>query len=56
MNERIGAVFYQSCGNMGMLNVCLCLCCGGVGGVWGEWVGVWTRVWSGGMLLCLCEL
>ena len=29
----------------GVLGVCLCLSCGGVGG---EWVGAWTRFWSGG--------
>ena len=28
----------------GVLDVCLCLGCGGVGGVGGEWVGGWTRV------------
>ena len=29
----------------GMLLVCLCLCCGGVGGVCGEWLelGTWSR-------------
>ena len=27
--------------------------CFGCGGVSGEWVGVWTRVWRGG--LCRCE-
>ena len=34
----------------------LCLCCGGVGGVGGKWVGPWTRAWRGGVVLCLCEL
>ena len=36
-----------------------CVCffgCGGVGGVGVEWVGAWTRVWRGGVVLCLCEL
>ena len=36
--------------------MCLYLCCcsvGGVGGVGGEWVGVWSRVWKGGVVLCL---
>ena len=30
----IGFGFYQSCGNMGLLDVCL-----GCGGVCGEWAG-----------------
>ena len=40
--------------------MCLCFCCGGVGGVGGvggEWGrGLGTRVGSGGMVLCLCEV
>ena len=28
----------------------------GCGGVGGEWVGAWTRVGSGGVVLCLCEV
>ena len=43
--------FYQSCGNGGVLNVCVCLAGGGEGGVGGEWVGVCTRVWRGGVVL-----
>ena len=39
MDERIGFVFYQSCGDRGVLDVCLCFGCGCVGGVVGEWVG-----------------
>ena len=31
----------------GVLDVCLCFSCGGVGG---EWVGAWTRVWRGGVM------
>ena len=42
-------------GTGGVLDMCLCFGCGGVGGVGGEWVGVWTRVGSGGVVLCLCE-
>ena len=38
MDERIGFGLYQSCGNRGVLNVCV-FGCGGVGGVGGEWVG-----------------
>ena len=33
--------------------MCLYFGCGG--GVGGEWVGAWTRVGSGGVVLCLCE-
>ena len=39
VDDRIGCVFYQLCGNRGMLDICLCVGCGGVGGVSGEWVG-----------------
>ena len=39
-----------------VLDVRLCFGCGGVGGIGGEWVGAWTRVWRGGVVLCLCEL
>ena len=43
---------YQSCGDRGsVLDMCLCFGCGGVGG---EWVGDWTRLGSGGVVLCLC--
>ena len=34
----------------GVLDVCLCLSCGSVCGVCGEWVGAWTRVWRGGVM------
>ena len=36
MDENIGSGLYQSYGKRGVLDVCLCLGCGGVGG---EWVG-----------------
>ena len=39
MDERIGFGFYQSCGTVRVLDMCLCFGCGGVGGVCGEWVG-----------------
>ena len=35
MDERIRFGFYQSCGIMGVLDMCLCLSCGDVGGVGG---------------------
>ena len=31
--------------------------CGGVGGVGGEWVGSWAKVWEGGiMYVCVVSL
>ena len=48
--------FTNPVGRKGVLDVCLCLGCGGVGGTSGEWVGTWTRVWRGGVVLCMCEL
>ena len=39
MDERIRFGLYHSCGNKGVLNVCLYFGCVGVGGVGGEWVG-----------------
>ena len=39
MDERIGFGLYKSCGNRGMLGVCLCFGCGGVDGVCWDWVG-----------------
>ena len=38
MDEKIGFGLYQSCGDRGVLDMCLCFDCGGVGGVGGEWV------------------
>ena len=55
MDERIGFGIYQSCRTVGVLNVCLCLGSGGVGGVGEEWVGGLNRVWKSGVVLCLCE-
>ena len=52
MDKRIVEFgLYQSCGNMGSVYVCL-----SCGGVCGEWVGVGTRVWRGGVVLCLFGL
>ena len=42
--------FTNSVESGGMLAVCLCFGCGGVGAVGGEWVGAWTRVWRGGVV------
>ena len=50
---RLGLGFTNPKRTGGMLDVCLCLGCGGVGG---EGVGAWTRVWRGGVVLCLCEM
>ena len=52
MDERIGFGLYQSCGNRGSVDVCLCFGCSGVGGVGGAWVGGLDQgmeVWGGVM-------
>ena len=54
--RELGLVLTNLVGTGGVLDVCLCFGCSGVGGVGGEWVGGWTRVWSGGVVLCLCEV
>ena len=36
--------FSNLVGTGGVLDVCLCLGCGGVGGVGGDWVGSWKWV------------
>ena len=55
MDKRIEFGFYTSCRNRGMLDVCLWLGCGDVGGVGGDCVG-WGRIlgpgleWWGGVM------
>ena len=44
--SELGLGFNNPVGTGGVLDMCLCFGCGGVGG---EWVGAWTRVWSGVM-------
>ena len=51
--RELGLGFTNPVGTGGVLDVCLCFGCGGVAGVGGEWA--WTRVGSGGVVLCLCE-
>ena len=51
--RELGFGFTNPVGTRGVLDMCLCFGCGGVGG---EWVGAWTRVGSGGVVLCLCEV
>ena len=51
--RELGLGFTNPLGTGGVLDMCLCFGCGGVGGVGGE--GAWTRVGSGGVVLCLCE-
>ena len=51
--RELGLGFTNPMGTGGVLDMCLCFGCGGVGGVGGEWV--WTRVGSGGVVLCLCR-
>ena len=43
----LGLYFTNPVGTGGVLDMSLCFGCGG------EWVGAWTRVWSGGLVLCL---
>ena len=54
--RELGLGFTNLVGTGGVLDTCLCFGCGGVGGVDGEWLGAWTRVRSGGVVLCLCEV
>ena len=51
----LGLGFTSPVGRGGVLDVCLCFSCGGVGGVDGEWVGGLEQEMSG-VVLCLCEL
>ena len=48
---QLGLDFTNPVGKGGVLDMCLCFGCGDVGG---ECVG--TRVGSGGVVLCLCEV
>ena len=48
--------FTNSVGTGEVLDLSRCFGYGGVGGVGGDWVGAWTRVWRGGVVLYLCEL
>ena len=43
--RELGMGFTNAVGTGGVLDMCLCFSCGGVGGVGGEWD--WTRVGSG---------
>ena len=45
-------------GTGGVLDMCLCFGCGGVGGLGGEWVGGLEQGLGavGGVVLCLCEV
>ena len=54
--REFGLGFTNPVGTGGVLEMCVCFGCGGVHGVGGEWVGGWTRVGSGGVVLCLCEV
>ena len=46
----LGLGFNNHVGTGGVLDVCV------FGLRWCRWVGDWTRVWSGGVVLCICEL
>ena len=56
VDNGLGLGFTTPVRTKGMLDVCLFLGCGGVDGVDGEWVGDWTMVWRGVVVLCLCEM
>ena len=47
--RELGLGFTNPLGTGGVLDMCLCFGCGGVGGEW-----AWTRVGRGGVVLCLC--
>ena len=49
--RELGLGFTNPRGTGGVLDMCLCFGCGGVGGEW-----AWTRVGSGVVVLCLCEV
>ena len=49
----LGLSFTNSGGTWGS-GVCLCFGCGGVGGVRESGWAAWSRVWEGGVVLCLC--
>ena len=52
--RELGLGFTNPVGTGGVLDMCLCFGCGGVGGVGGQWA--WTKVGSGEVVLCLCEV
>ena len=52
----LGFDFTNHVGAGGVLDVCLCFGCGDVGGVGGEWVWGLDQRWSGGVVLCLCDV
>ena len=56
VDERIGSGLYQTRGNRVVLDVCLCLGCGGVCGVGGSGLVTWPSVYDDGVVLCLCVL
>ena len=51
----LGLVFTNPVGTGEVLEVCLCLGCGGMGGV-GVSDGIWSRVWKAGDVLCFLPI
>ena len=52
----LGLDFTNSVGTGGVLDVCLCFGCGGMGGVGGEWVGGLDQGLEGWCYVCVrCE-
>ena len=52
----LGLGFTHSVGTWGVFDVCMCLGCGGVAGVGGEFVGGLDQGMERVVVLCLCEL
>ena len=54
--RELGLGFTKHLGTGGVLDVCLCFGCSGLGGVGGEWVGGLDQGQERWVVLCLCEV